>query len=174
MFQRLSRKTIYECDWFKVFADKVVLPSGKMIEDYHVIDFSKESVAVIIENEKEEILLIQSYRYVTNSLEWEIPAGGVDDSESILDAAVREAFEETGYEIINPFAMYSYNPSNGNSTQVFHIVAAKAGEKKSDDFDRNEVRKVKWASKEEIKRLIKEKKLKDGYSLTSLLLYLME
>jgi ADP-ribose pyrophosphatase len=174
MFKRLSRKTIYECPWFNLFGDKVILPDGKLIENYHVIDYKKESVAVIIENENNDILLIQSYRYVTDSLEWEIPAGHIEEGESILEAASRESFEETGYEIEDHHMLYSYNPSNGSSSQVFHIVAAKAGKQKTVEFDRNEVKEIRWFSKEEVKDLIRDKELRDGYSLTALLLYFMD
>jgi isopentenyldiphosphate isomerase len=65
--------------------------------------------------------------------------------------------------------MYTYYPQNGISNQVFHIVRSQAGEKIG-DFDRNEVKEFKWASKQEIQEMIREKVIKDGYSLTALLL----
>ena len=173
MFQRLSRTIIYECNWFKLYGDKVIFPDCRLIENHHVFDFNNESVAVIIENDNKEVLLIRSYRYVTDSLEWEIPAGGIEKDESIIEAAIRESYEETGYEITDPQMVYTYNPSNGISNQVFNIVTAGIS-KQVGSFDRNEVKEIKWFSRDEIKELIINKTLKDGYSLTALLLHFLE
>ncbi len=40
--------------------------------------------------------MIREKRYTVGRLEWEIPAGRVEDGESKEDAARREAMEETG------------------------------------------------------------------------------
>lgn len=45
-------------------------------------------------NEKEEVLLIRSKRYTVMRLEWEIPAGRMEDRESKEEAARRECLEE--------------------------------------------------------------------------------
>lgn len=45
-------------------------------------------------NEKEEVLLIRSKRYTVMRLEWEIPAGRMEDGESKEEAARRECLEE--------------------------------------------------------------------------------
>ncbi|ADL53156.1 NUDIX hydrolase [Clostridium cellulovorans] len=170
--KRLSRDIIYQSPWVNLYVDKVVFPDGAIVEKHHYLDFSKESVAVIIENHKQEILLIEAYRYITSSVGWEIPAGGIEEGETIIEAAVRETFEETGYKIEEPKFIYSYNPSNGISNQVFHIVKAKALSNVH-SFDKNEVKSVKWFSVEEIRGMLDRKEIVDGFSLTGLLLHMM-
>ncbi len=67
--------------------------------------------------------------------------------------------------------VYSYNPMNGISNKVFHIVYATAGEK-TGDFDRNEIQEIAWLSKKEAREMLRGQQIKDGLALTALFLYL--
>jgi NADH pyrophosphatase NudC (nudix superfamily) len=58
-----------------------------------------------------------------------------------------------------------------NANKVFHIVHCKAIEHVR-DFDKDEVSETRWFTKDEIKQMIKEKVISDGFSLTALLLWL--
>lgn len=69
--------------------------------------------------------------------------------------------------------IYSYNSSNGMSNQVFNIVKSSALSIVS-DFDKNEIKEVKWISVKEIKKVIRDNEIKDGLSLTALLFYLLK
>ena len=93
--ERLDRTVIYESDYVCLYADKVRLPSGYIIEKYHQVHYPKEAVSIVIFNEKNEILMIREKRYTVGRLEWEIPAGKIEEGESKEDAARREAMEET-------------------------------------------------------------------------------
>ncbi|MBS3143639.1 NUDIX hydrolase [Candidatus Woesearchaeota archaeon] len=169
--KRLSRSVIYENPWVNLYVDKVQFPDGRIIDKHHLLDFEKEAVAILIENSSNQILLVNVYRYATNTIEWEIPAGGIDKGESVIKAAEREALEETGYKTDNHKQIYTYYPMNGISNKVYHIVHCKA-DKKIQNFDKNEIKESKWCNKEEIESMIKEKTINGGFALTSLLLYL--
>jgi ADP-ribose pyrophosphatase len=168
--KRLSRTVIYENPWVNLYIDKVQFPGGRIIDKHHLLDFEKEAVGVLVENEQGQILLVHAYRYTTDTIEWEIPTGGVEKDESILEAARREVWEESGYETINHELIYTYYPQNGISNQVFHIARSQAT-RKTGDFDRNEVKEFKWVSKEEIQGMIRDELIKGGFSLTALLLH---
>lgn len=99
--ERLNRTVIYESDWVSFYADQVKMPDGRIIDSYHKLHYPHESVSVVILNEKDEILMIQSKRYVTSRLEWEVPAGRIENNESPEDAARRECLEETGCTLKN-------------------------------------------------------------------------
>lgn len=171
--KRLSRKTIYESKWVNLYADKVLFPDGRIIEKHHMVDCPRQAVGAVVENDKGEILFVHSYRYTTNSVEWEIPAGGIEAGETPCAAAKREVLEETGYDIIEPNFICSYNPANGMTNQVFNIVKSSAIGIVS-DFDKNEIKEVRWISVKEIKRMIRDNEIKDGLALTALLLYLLK
>jgi len=169
--KRLSRTVIYENPWVNLYLDKVQFPDGRIIEQHHLLDFEKEAVAALVENDEGQVLLVHVYRYTTNSIEWEIPAGTVEEDESILEAARREVWEESGYETTDHELIYTYYPLNGMSNKVFHIARCRATGK-TGDFDRNEVKEVKWVSRQEIQTMIREKMVRDGFSLPALLLFL--
>jgi ADP-ribose pyrophosphatase len=169
--RRLAREIIYENAWVNLYADKVQFPAGRVIERHHVLDFERAAVAALVENNDGHILLVHAYRYITDSIEWEIPAGVIDQGEAVLDAAQREVREETGYETQEAQLVYTYNPMNGIANQVFHVAHCKALST-TGQFDRNEVRAYKWFSIEDIKSMIKENTIRDGFTLTALLLHL--
>jgi ADP-ribose pyrophosphatase len=169
--KRLSRTVIYENPWVNLYVDKVQFPGGRIVEKHHVLEFEKEAVAVVVENAHGQILLVHVYRYTTDGLEWEVPAGIVEPGESIIEAAKREVLEESGYETGDHDLVYTYYPMNGISNKVFHIVRSRA-ERGTGVFDPNEVKEFKWVSKPEIQGMINGRLVNDGYTLTALLLHL--
>jgi len=169
--KQLSREIIYENKWVSLYADKVEFSNGHVLDKYHYVHFDYESIAVVVQNEKEEILLIKSNRYVTQSEEWEIPAGRVDEDELAMTAATREVLEETGYEINEPKLIYKYHPMNGISNKVVAIYKATAI-KLAGQFDTAEVSDVQWVSKQKIAEMLRRNEINCGLSLTGLMLVL--
>lgn len=169
--ERLAREVVYQSTWVNLYKDTVRFPSGLVIDKFHLIDFEREAVAAVMENANGEVIFARIPRYTTGLAEWELPAGGMEIGEAILESAKRELLEETGYTSTDHELIYTYYPMNGNANQVFHIVFCKAGELVQ-NFDPNEVTEVCWFTKEEIKQLLKEQRIKDGFSLTALLLWL--
>ena len=169
--KKLSREIIYESEWVSLYADKVEFPGGHIIERYHNIHFDNESVSIVITNDKSEVLLIKSNRYVTQSEEWEIPAGRVDNGELAVNAAIREVVEETGYEITKPELIYKYHPTNGISDQVMGVYKASAI-KKTGQFDTMEVADIQWVSKEKIADMLNKNEIRCGVSLIGLMMVL--
>ena len=171
--ERLSRTTIYESPKVNLYVDKVRFPAGRVVDRHHIIEFGNEAVAVLVENVKGEILLVHVYRYPTDTIEWEIPAGGLDPGESAVEAAEREVLEESGYETTGHELIYTYHPINGISNHRFHIVRCRST-KRVGDFDENEVQGFEWVPKHELRRMIESRQMMDGFSLVGLLLHLTE
>lgn len=166
--ERMNRTVIYESDWVNLYTDKVKYPNGDIIEKYHVLHYDHDSVVVVIENDKDEILLIKSNRYVTGSQEWEVPAGRIEKDETAIMAAKRETLEETGYDIDEIIPVCSFNPNNGTSDLVIHLCKAKAI-RQICDFDINEVESIRWFSKKEIKEMLINNEIYSGVSMIALL-----
>lgn len=169
--ERLARNIIYQSPWVNLYLDTVKFPNGLLIEKFHLLDFPRAAVTAIVEDDSENILFACICRYTSGMTEWEIPAGGMEAGESEIDAAKREVLEETGYMSENHELIYSYRPMNGSANQVFHVVRCRAIDY-IQDFDRNEVSETRWFTKDEVKQMIKDKVITDGFTLTALLLWL--
>ncbi len=107
------------------------------------------TVDIIIENEREKIVLIERKNYPSG---WALPGGFVEYGETLEHAAEREGKEETNLEIeiIVPFKAYSSpqrDPRFHTITYVF--IARGEGELKGMD----DAKRADWFSKRDIKRL---------------------
>jgi len=171
--ERLARNTIYESAWVNLYLDKVRFPNGLVIEKYHLLDFPRGAITAIVENESGNIIFVRVCRYTTGATEWELPAGGMEAGESEIEAARREVLEETGYSSENHRLIYSYYPMNGNANKLFHIVHCTAVEYVQ-DFDKDEVSETRWFTKEEVRQMINDNAVTDGFTLTALLLWLQD
>jgi len=169
--ERLSRTIVYQSPWVNLYLDKVKFPNGWLIDSFHLLDFDHTAVTAIVENEVGSILFARIYRYTTDTTNWELPAGGVELGETVIDAARREVLEETGYATEDHQLIYSYYPMLGSANKLFHIVSCKAIDK-NQEFDTNEVSKIRWSDRNEVERMIKDKIIIDGFTLTALLLWL--
>ncbi|MGX7418747.1 NUDIX hydrolase [Carnobacterium gallinarum] len=171
-FKRNSREVIYQSKWVNLFRDSVTTKTGTTYPEYHVLDFQHPAVGAVVVNSKNEILMIQARRYIQNQNMWEIPAGGVEDQEELVLAAEREVKEETGYTVELLKQDYFYFSSIGISNQEFHLYFGQLKEHISQTtFDSDEINDVKWFSKAELLNMIRTNEIKDGFTLTALLLY---
>jgi ADP-ribose pyrophosphatase len=169
--ERLSRSVIYESLWVNLYVDKVRFPSGLVIEDYHLLDFSRTAVTMLVENDSGRLVFVRIARYATGTTEWELPAGGVEPGETEIEAAQREVLEETGYTSDRHQLIYSYYPMNGNSNKLFHILRCRAGTRVQ-DFDKDEVTETRWVTRADVVQMLKDKAITDGFTLTAVLLWL--
>lgn len=166
--KRLDRKTVYESDWVTLYLDKVEMPNGYIIDTYHNLHYPNECVCVVIFNEKDEVLLIQSKRYITDRLEWEVPAGRMEDNETPEEAARRECLEESGCMLKDLTYLCCENPTNGTSDMKVHVFGAKVAAESS-DIDENEVSAKQWVSREHALRMLKNNETQCGVTMLALL-----
>ena len=81
--------------------------------------------------------------------QWNIPAGGVDDGENVIDAAKREVFEETGCKVEITGILEIVNRNLEDRDVIIFIFDTKLIEENI-QIDGEEISDVKWFSYEEI------------------------
>ena len=166
--ERLERNVIYESDYVCLYADKVRLPSGYIIDKYHQVHYPKEAVSIVIFNENNEILMIREKRYTVGQLEWEIPAGKIEAGESKEDAARREAMEETGCTLKELTFLCSQNPANGMSDCLCHVFAARV-DTESAIRDTDEVDSKVWIPIDKVREMLRKNETHCGVSILAIL-----
>lgn len=167
-WQVLGKRTIYSSPWINLDLWTVQLPDGSIIPDHHVLDYPGEAVGVIPIGVDGRILLIDHYRFMTDTRDWEVPSGGIEKGETVLAGAARELLEETGYTATDWTVLGKYHPSNGSSNQVFHSVLARGLAYQSEPLDQNETLGLRWFTPIEVRQLIARNQIFDGLSLTTL------
>ncbi len=125
----------------------------------------------MVRNEDGDFLLVNAYRYILDTIQWEIPAGGGSKEESVLETAKREVLEETGYQATDFKHIYTYYPTNGIADQRFEVFSCKALDQVQ-DFDKVEIQDVRWFSEKTIVEMIRKNEIKDGFTLSAILLVL--
>jgi len=167
--KRISRTIEYQSPWVNLYVDKVSFPNGRIIDHQHLLDFELPSVAAVVEDPRGRILFVRIPRYTTGSSESEIPAGNMEKGESVFAAAKREVFEETGYLSQDFEHLYTYYPMNGISNKVFHVVRCIATQQIKAP-DPSEVQAIRWFTTAQIRDMINNREISDGFTLTALLI----
>jgi 8-oxo-dGTP pyrophosphatase MutT (NUDIX family) len=165
----LRRLTVYDSPWVRLHRDDVRLPDGSMIDGHHVVDIPRPAVGVIPLASDGRFLLIEHHRFITNTIGWEIPGGGIDAGEEVMAAAARELREESGHAPESLEYLGTYFPSNGVSTQQFHVCIAHGTHRVGEIIDTNEVIQTRWFDPDEVWSMLRQNQIRDGLSITALL-----
>jgi ADP-ribose pyrophosphatase len=170
----LSSEVVYQGSLFRVLHDKLLEPGGKPAER-DVIRHNGSVVILAMDNSKSKknpwIVIERQYRHAANQYLWELPAGKLDPGEDALAGAKRELAEETGYSAKKwkPLVEYYASPGFlGESMIVFTAEGLVAGDARPEDDEDIEFRLVKLS---DVLKMIEKGAIKDGKTLTSVLLY---
>ena len=132
---------------------------------------------------KKKIVLISQFRAGLiqrrqNPLTLEIVAGIIDEGETPIQTSSRECLEETGCKAKNILEILSYYPAPGSSESFYHLylgeVEAFEGERILGQSSENEDILVKSYDLEEVRKLLKDKKIINGLTLIALQWFFLE
>jgi ADP-ribose pyrophosphatase len=113
-WQTFGEKTIYDNRWVRLGLVDVGAPNGERW-DYHVVHLGRIAVALIVDN-RDRVLMLWRYRFVTEQWGYELLGGLVDEGEDAA-AAAREAEEESGWRPLGePERLVSFEPLPGQVT----------------------------------------------------------
>ncbi len=158
----LESKDIFSENWLKLRKDKCMLPDGRIMDPYYVIEVPSWTNMVIITKD-EKIVLVKQYRHASGEITLELPGGLLEKGETPKISAIREMQEETGY-VSNEIEFLSQvlsNPALHNNTAYF-FLARNAEKMVATHFDPFEDLQLETYTKEELKQLLNEGKIQHG------------
>lgn len=129
LWQVQHRQAVYACPpWITVERQRIRLPEGKIVEDYHQV-LLPDYCVMYVETPEGLILVERQYKHGVGDITLTLPAGLIKPDEDPLLAAKRELLEETGFEATDwrPMGKFVQNANYGGSRA--HLYAAKNARK---------------------------------------------
>ncbi|MEE8341486.1 MAG: NUDIX hydrolase [Candidatus Neomarinimicrobiota bacterium] len=112
---KLSSKKVFKGSLLDIYVDEVQLQNGKRKLREYTKHPGAAAVIPILPDGK--IGLIRHYRYPTNQIHIEVPAGKIDPGEDVETTAKRELEEEIGYTPQKLTFLTKINPCTGYSDE---------------------------------------------------------
>jgi 8-oxo-dGTP diphosphatase len=113
-------------------------------------------IAGCVVQDNNRILMVEEGLGVEKEL-WNLPSGRLENNEKILNAAIREVEEETGYKISISGLLGIYNFISINNDHVIFFCYIGQVATGILNYDNNEIINVKWLSLDEITELSDDK-----------------
>jgi 8-oxo-dGTP pyrophosphatase MutT (NUDIX family) len=133
---------------------KLILRSKKALNAFALDKLLIEAAGGMVLNQKGELLMI-----FRKGL-WDMPKGKLDDGESIEECALREVSEETGLtklkmirELQTTYHTYPYKGKTALKPSHWYLMHYHGNEKLVPQLE-EDITEIKWANKQEAKRLI--------------------
>lgn len=137
-WKKMKEELVYD-GWRKVIRRYFLLPNGK--EEAFDIIGSNNYVIIAAFTENHDAILVQQYRPGAEEVLVSFPEGGIEEAESLAEAARRELLEETGYSAGEVQLLKSFRRAYSN--QQYHTFIAthckKIGDQQLDDSEFIEV-----------------------------------
>lgn len=142
-WRTLARRTLLSRPpWMEVGDERVGLPDGREVDGFLWIR-TRDFVAMVAVTERDEVILVRSYKHGPRTVSLAVPAGYLEDGEEPLAAAKRELREETGY-VSDDWASlgrYVVDGNYGVGTEHIYLarIARKVSEPASGDLEEMEI-----------------------------------
>ena len=167
--KRISTKTIYDGAIIRVEVDEAELPNGKTA--IREVVRHPGGVGVVAIDEEGFLYLVRQYRYPFSKITTEIPAGKLDaKNENPEDAGRRELMEETGLIAEKFTFLGSVLASPGFCDEEIYLYLAEGLTQGESDPDEDEFVAVERVHIKDIIAQITEGKIKDGKTVSGVLL----
>lgn len=169
-WKKVRTKQLGDFRIFKLRSDTYISPRTQKEHDFFVLE-SVHWVNIIALTPDEQLVMVEQYRFGSNTVELEIPGGMMDPGETDpVASAVRELREETGYEgeQARLLGRIHANPAILNNI-CYTVLIENCRPKHPVSFDQGEDLATRLIPVSEIPQLVAGEKI--GHSLVVVALY---
>ncbi|TMC79535.1 MAG: NUDIX hydrolase [Chloroflexi bacterium] len=128
--------------WMEVAEERIALPDGREVDAFLSIR-TRDFAAIVAVTERDELVLIRSYKHGARTISLAVPAGYIEANEDPLAAAKRELLEETGHEARDwtPLGRFVVDGNYGVATENIFLArnARRIAEPASGDLEEMEI-----------------------------------
>jgi len=164
-WKTIQSNYVFKDRWFIARADSCIMPNGKIVEPYYVLEFPDWCNVVVI-TEDDKLVMVRQYRHAVGKTTIELPGGVIDKNETPEQAANREVLEETGYQISNLQCLYNTSPNPAINNNKAYLFLAEATKKvAAQNFDPFEDIDVVLINKNEVLNMIRNNEIIHGVQI---------
>ncbi|MFN3781577.1 MAG: NUDIX hydrolase [Candidatus Kapaibacteriota bacterium] len=167
-YLKLSEKSVCTNPYWEYKIDEYILPNRK--KELYFYAHTPGSTMIIPRLDNKFILTLQ-FRYLNQKESLEFPGGGIKPGLSIVENAIEELTQETGYSSNKLKQIGSFNPCNGLTDEICYVFYTDNLVKTSQKLDETEEITVVYLSEKEIVHKIKNGEIWDGMTLASWCLF---
>lgn len=167
-----SKKRVYNGAILQLYVNEIEQPNGTVVE--RELIHHLPAVAVLAENDQEEVVLVRQYRPAIAKEIYEVPAGIIDivngQLEEPLTSAKREFEEETSYQADYWQEIASFYVTPGYLDEEITLYYAKGLAKADDPLSPDEDEEITchWFNRQEIQSMLKNNEIIDLKTLFAL------
>ena len=175
LWRTLSETPVADCRVFKVVSQRAQNPRTGCEGEFFVIK-AFDWVVALAATAVGEYLMVNQYRFGSQALSWEFPAGCLDPGEEPVAAAARELREETGFEPLGEgrvIGKFLPNPALQDNT-CWIVLFDKVTDTGKTDWDPFEEMEIKRLPLEEIVKMAKDGRITHGMAHAALFFLIEE
>ena len=144
---------IYENYWVTVTQADIQTPDGERF-DHHKVYLPPAAMTAMLDDDG-RVFMMWRHRFVSDTWNWELPGGVVDDGEEPAATAAREILEETGYRPLGELEhVVTFEPMIGTVSSPHHVFVARGVEKVAEPTEVNESQRTAWIPLKQIPELV--------------------
>lgn len=119
----LASRTLVDRPWISIREERLELPHGAVMDEFHFIDLAPYS-CVVCRDGGGRVILAEQFRRGLETTSLELPSGMIEPGEAPEAAARRELLEETGYEAKHWEPLGAFSPDPTRTPVCAHVFFA--------------------------------------------------
>jgi 8-oxo-dGTP pyrophosphatase MutT (NUDIX family) len=163
-----GERSIYTSRWVDVRLVDVEAPDGQRFE-HHVLRMQRVAVAAVLDETRQDLLMLRRHRFIDDSWGWEVPVGIVERDEDPADTAAREVEEETGWRPQTLHRVIEFQPAIGIADTPHELFTAVGAQQIGEPTDITEADEVAWVPVANLLSMVGSGRIRDGASLVAVL-----